>query len=177
MSFAGWIKHLAITLKYFNYIGVTKIMENKRTYNPELEELKPYFTEDSGINNDEKAFAFILGILYGRVMQIQGAKGVNVSSNALTWLKRLTLSGKDLPELYVKVREKLLAYDAENVKMVRALIKELGNLGNILGNDIKLDQTSCCYFLLLGQSLSVEFFPPKEKEKTENDADQNLLKL
>jgi hypothetical protein len=31
----------------------------------------------------------------------------------LPGLKRLTLKGKDLPELYIKTREKLLAYETE----------------------------------------------------------------
>ena len=143
-------------------MGVIKKMKNKRTYFPEVEKLKNYFSENCGINTDEKAYAFILGILYGKVMQIQGAKGVNVSSNALTWLKRLTLTGSDLPELYVKVREKLLAYNAEGNEALRAVIKEIGILGNKLGDEINLKQTSCCYFLLLGQSLTVDILPGKE---------------
>ncbi len=162
MSFAGWIKHLSMTLNYFQFTEVIKKMENKRTYFPEMEKLKNYFSDDCGINTDEKAYAFILGILYGKVMQIQGAKKVNVSSNALTWLKRLTLTGNDLPELYVKIREKLLAYNAEGNEDLRAVIKEIGILGNKLGDEIKLAQTSCCYFLLLGQSLTVDILPRKE---------------
>ena len=146
MTFAGWIKHLAMTLHYWNYMGTIKTMENKRIYFPEMEKLKKFFDDDCGINNDEKAFAFILGILYGKVMQEQGIKDVNVRANALTWLKRLTLSGKDLPELYVKIREKLLSYDAERSKIVRDVIKEAGTLGNKLGDDIVLSKTTCCYF-------------------------------
>jgi len=165
MSFAGWIKHLSMTLNYLQFMEVMGKMGNKRTYVPEMEELKNYFSDDCGINTDEKAYAFILGILYGRVMQIQGAKGVNVSSNALTWLKRLTLTGNDLPELYVKIREKLLAYDAEGNETLRFVIKEIGALGNKLGDEIKLAKTPCCYFLLLGQSLTAELFSPKEKKE------------
>ena len=164
MSFAGWIKHLSMTLNYLQFMEVIKKMRNKRTYFPEMEKLKNYFSEDCGINTDEKAYAFILGILYGKVMQIQGAKGVNVSSNALTWLKRLTLTGSDLPDLYVKIREKLLAYNAEGNEALRAVIKEIGILGNKLGDEINLKQTSCCYFLLLGQSLTVDILPKKENK-------------
>ena len=165
MSFAGWIKHLSMTLNYLQFMEVIKKMENKRTYFPEMEKLKDYFSDDCGINTDEKAYAFILGILYGKVMQMQGAKGVNVSSNALTWLKRLTLSGSDLPDLYVKIREKLLAYDAEGNEDIRAVIKEIGILGNKLGDEINLKQTACCYFLLLGQSLTVDILPGKQNKK------------
>jgi len=164
MSFAGWIKHLSMTLSYLHFMGVIKKMENKRTYFPEMEKLKDYFSDDCGINTDEKAYAFILGILYGKVMQMQGAKKVNVSANALTWLKRLTLTGSDLPDLYVKIRGKLLAYNAEGNEALRAVIKEIGILGNKLGDEIKLAQTSCCYFLLLGQSLTADILPKKENK-------------
>ena len=161
MSFAGWVKHLSMTIYYFMFLEVMQKMENRRTYSPKMENLKKYFSDTSGINTDEKAYAFILGILYGRVMQIQGAKGVNVGANALTWLKRLTLTGKNLPELYIKIREKLLTYDAEASENVRAIIKEIGLLGNKLGDEIELAQTPCCYFLLLGQSLAVDLFTKK----------------
>lgn len=164
MTFAGWIRHLAMTLHYFSFMGVMKTMENQRKYSPEMEDLKPYFTDDSGIKSDEKAFAFILGILFGRVMQIQGAKKVNVSANALTWLKRLTLTGTELPNFYNKVREKLLAYDDEKSRVLRDLIKEAGALGIRLGDVIALDQTCCCYFLLLGQSMTINFFPGKKQD-------------
>ncbi|MBW2165766.1 MAG: CRISPR-associated protein [Deltaproteobacteria bacterium] len=165
MSFAGWIKHLSMTLNYLQFMEVIKKMENKRTYFPEMEKLQNYFSDDCGINTDEKAYAFILGILYGKVMQMQGKKGVNVSANALTWLKRLTLTGSDLPDLYVKIRGKLLAYNAEGNEDIRAVIKEIGILGNKLGDEINLKQTSCCYFLLLGQSLTVDILPGKQNKK------------
>lgn len=163
LTFAGWVRHLAMTLYYFDHMGVRERMENKRTYVPEMEKLKDFFGEECGINSDEKAFAFILGILYGRVMQVQGARGVNVGANALTWLKRLTLTGKDLPELYIKIREKLLSYDAEKSGAVRDVIKEAGTLGNKLGDSIVLSKTSCCYFLLLGQSLAADLFAADKK--------------
>lgn len=161
-TFAGWIKHLAWALCYLHYMEVMTEMENQRTYFPEMEVLEPYFSEESGITSNEKAFAFILGILFGRVLSIQGGKGVNVSANALTWLKRLTLSGKDLPGFYVKIREKLLAYDAEKDSRLRAVIKEAGTIGSLLGDSISLGQTSCCYFILLGQSVSTDLFSTKK---------------
>ncbi|BBO82133.1 hypothetical protein DSCO28_26990 [Desulfosarcina ovata subsp. sediminis] len=161
MSFAGWIKHLSMTIYYFTFMEVMQQMKNKKTYFPVMEGLKSYFSDDCGINTDEKAYAFIIGILYGRVMQIQGAKGVNVGSNALTWLKRLNLTGKDLPELYIKIREKLLAYEAEGNETIRDIIKEIGLLGTKLGNEIDLDQVACCYYILLGQSIAVDLFPKK----------------
>ena len=92
----------------------------------------------------------MLGILYGKLMEVQGARGVNVSANALTWLKRLTLKGKDLQELYIKIRSKLLAYETERSAKVRELVSEIGNLGIRLGDRITLDEISTNYYLLLG---------------------------
>lgn len=138
---------------------------NKNPYQPKTDLLKPYFSDESGIDTYEKAFAFTLGVLYGRLLTLQGAKGINVGANALTWLKRLTLKGSDLPELYIKTRKKLLAYDAEGNKNVREVIRELGHLGNILGDSIQLDNVPTNYFLLLGQSVSSEIIPSKSKEE------------
>ena len=131
--------------------------------------LKPYFGGESAIRGPARAFAFILGVLYGKLLQVQAARGVNVGANALTWLKRLTLSGRDLPELYVKVREKLLAYDTEGNPQVRQIVTELGELGAKLGTDIQLDETETCYFLLLGQSLATKIMPSKQGKTVEGE--------
>lgn len=133
-------------------------------FEPTLPALKPYFLPGAGINNREKAFTFLLGILYGKVLQVQAARGVNVASNALTWLKRLNLDGRDLPELYNKVREKLLTYEVEASADVRALVQDLGRLGAGLGDRIPLDNTTTCYYLLLGQSVTVDVLPSKTKK-------------
>ena len=136
-------------------------------FQPTLDELKPFFGPETGIDSDGKAFAFLLGALYGKVLQVQGARGVNVGANALTWLKRLTLRGRDLPELYVKIREKLLAYETERSSKVRDLIGEIGLLGARLGTAIDLDDITTCYFLLLGQSVSTKILPKKPDGKDE----------
>lgn len=152
LTAAGWIRHLAWWLYYFRRLGVMGMPD--RAFEPTLEELKPYFGLESGIDSQQKAFAFLLGVLYGKVLQVQGARGVNVGANALTWLRRLTLKGSDLPQLYVKIREKLMAYETEKSPKVRALIEEIGTLGIRLGESLDLDDTTTCYYLLLGQSLS-----------------------
>lgn len=139
-------------------------MPDQNWYEPQLEKLKPYFGPESGINSREKAFAFLLGIVYGKLLTVQGGRGVNVSSNALTWLKRLTLSGRDLPEFYVKVREKLLAYGTESSAEVRAVLHEVGQLGAKLGDDINLNETQTCYYLLLGQSMAHGVLPSKNEQ-------------
>jgi CRISPR-associated protein Csh1 len=97
---------------------------------------------------------------------VQAAKGVNVGANALTWLKRLNLTGRDLPELYVKTREKLLAYETEASHDIQLILKEIAHLGIKLGDKIQLDNIATCYFLLLGQSMTTTILPTKEKKTT-----------
>lgn len=158
-TLAGWTRHLARFLNYLDLTGVLAMNPETNRFQPQMDALKPYFTPGSGIDRPEKAFAFLLGALFGKLLQVQGARGVNVSSNALTWLKRLNLRGRDLPELYNKIREKLLSYGTEASPEVRELLQELGRLGARLGDQIKLDNTSTCYFLLLGQSISTDLLP------------------
>lgn len=160
LTMAGWIRHVALLIYYLQRTEVFPM--TTQSSEPKLESLKPYFGNETGIDTKDKAFAFLLGVLYGKVMEVQAARGVNVGANALTWLKRLTLTGDDLPGLYNKVREKLLAYETESNEAVRAVIQELGQIGTTLGNQIKLDETTTCYFLLLGQSLTTTILPSKK---------------
>ena len=167
-TLAGWIRHLARLLYYLDLTGVLPMETTPHPFAPTLPALAPYFQSGSGLSSPERAFAFLLGILYGKVIQVQAARGVNVSSNALTWLKRLNLDGRDLPDLYNKVREKLLTYEVEGNADVRAIVQDLGRLGaGHLGDHITLDQTATCYFLLLGQSVTVEILPSKAKKNEE----------
>ncbi|MEW6327035.1 MAG: TM1802 family CRISPR-associated protein [Thermodesulfobacteriota bacterium] len=159
LTAAGWIRHLCWWIYYFKKLEVMS-MEDK-FYEPQMERLKSYFGIESGINSPQKAYAFLLGMLYGKVLQVQGARGVNVGANALTWLKRLTLKGRDLPELYIKTREKLLAYETEKSEDVREIITEIGNLGWKLGDNIELDEIPTNYYLLLGQSMTTTILPTK----------------
>ena len=162
LTLAGWVRQLSRFLAYLRHAGVT-MPELKEIYQPTCERLKTYFAAETAIDSKDKAFTFILGVLYGKLLQVQGGRGVNVGANAMTWLRRLSLSGRDLPELYVKVREKLLAYDTERNEAVREVLTELGELGTRIGG-FNLDETTTCYFLLLGQSLAVKILPSKDRD-------------
>lgn len=165
-TFASWIRQLARFFYYLDITGVLPMEPATEPFEPSLPALKPYFQHGSGLDSREKAFTFMLGILYGKVLQVQAARGVNVASNALTWLKRLNLDGRDLPALYNKIREKLMAYETEANADVRALVEDLGRLGGkSLGDNINLDNTTTCYFLLLGQSVTVDVLPSKASKK------------
>jgi CRISPR-associated protein Csh1 len=164
LTAAGWIRHLAWWLYYFKRLEVMPMETN--FFEPELETLKPYFGPESGINSPEKAYAFLLGVLYGKLLAVQGKLEINVRANALTWLKRLTLDGRDLPELYTKIREKLLIYGTEKSQKVRDLVTEIGKVGVKLGDPINLSQTQTGYYLLLGQSLATTILK-KDSEDAE----------
>jgi CRISPR-associated protein Csh1 len=167
LTMAGWIRHLSRFMYFLRRLEVYPQVGNWR-YEPHNERLAEFFHDEegrTGIDSPEKAYAFLLGALFGKLIQVQGSRGVNVGSNALTWLRRLTLTGKDLPELYVKIREKLLTYGTEANREVREVIEELGYLGRSLGTRIELNQTETGYFLLLGQSLSRTVMPPREKDE------------
>ena len=168
LTLAGWVRQLARFLAYLRHVGVI-MPPIKEPYRPQSDRLKPYFTDESAIDSPAKAFAFLLGVLYGKLLQVQGGRGVNVGANALTWLRRLSLSGRDLPELYVKVREKMLAYGTEGSAAVRELVTEVGELGVRLGTTSDLDEITTCYFLLLGQSLAVKILPSPSKEQDDSE--------
>jgi CRISPR-associated protein Csh1 len=161
-TFAGWIRHLARFLHYLEQTGVLPMTtESTLTFKPEMPKLKDIFAQGAGINSDEKAFAFLVGILYGKLLQVQHGKKVNVIANTLPWLKRLQLAGKDLPELYTKICHKFLVYEHQ-VKETTQVIQETARVGKIVGDEIKLDITQTCYFLLLGQALAVDVLPSKD---------------
>ncbi len=178
LTMAGWARHLCRFVYFLRKLEVYPRMDDWR-YAPRTERLRKSFSdlfedadERTGIDRPEKAYAFLLGALFGKLIQVQGARGVNVGANALPWLKRFTLTGKDLPELYVKIREKLLTYGTESSVAVRDVEEELGHLGALLGTDIKLNQTETGYFLLLGQSLSRTFMPSEGRGRGSTDGEE-----
>ena len=172
MTFAGWVRHLAMLFNYFRNTGVLPMA--REIYQPTCERLKPYFTEETAIDSKAKAYAFMLGVLYGKLIQVQGAKKVNVGANALTWLRRLTLDGTDLPELYVKVRQKMFEYATERSPEVREVVSELGELGTKTELE-GLNNIDACYFLLLGQSLAQKILPARVSEIESADADAESI--
>jgi CRISPR-associated protein Csh1 len=174
LTFAGWMKHLAKYIYFFTQLEVYKTMTNW-TYTPRHEKLKTFFANTdrtAGLNSQEKVYAFLLGVLFGKVMEVQGARGVNVGANALTWLRRLNITGEDLPSLYNKIREKLLTYETDSRPEVSVIIEEVGHLGIQIGVP-RLNKTDACYYLLLGQSLMKTLIPPKDKNKKQEGGEDN----
>lgn len=169
LTLAGWVRQLARFLAYLRPVGVI-MPELREIYQPQCERLKPYFTQESAIDSKDKAFAFILGVLYGKLLAAQAARRVNVSANALTWLRRLSLSGKDIPGLYKKVHGKILEYGRlSRNRGVLDILEELGLLGTQVTH--VLDETMTCYFLLLGMSLATKILPPQPSDEDATEGD------
>ncbi|MCK6509471.1 TM1802 family CRISPR-associated protein [Myxococcota bacterium] len=169
MTLGGWVRHIARYVYFLRSEGVFEMKES--AYEPRAEVLKPYLGVKSGIDSDEKAFAFLLGVLFGKLLSVQAGRGVNVAANALTWLKRLTLRGRDLPELYTNISAKLTDYGTDASEAVRGVLADVSALGVRLGSEIELEQTQTCYFLLLGKALSAQILPSaKQKEKDESES-------
>lgn len=157
-TLAGWIRHWAWWIYYLKQAGVLK-MENS-FYKPKWEGLNSFMGPETGIDTEEKAFAFLLGVLFGRLVFLQSEQKVRIS--ALNWTKRFSIDGRELPALYRKVRAKLLEYqNIPDPKVKRFFterlfksIEEISLIGARLGDDIRLSSNQACYFLLLGQALS-----------------------
>jgi CRISPR-associated protein Csh1 len=130
-------------------------------YVPDRERLRAFF-QGSGIRSDAQAFGFLLGALWGKLVTIQAARGVNVKSNALSWLRRGALCGDDLPRLFAQTRMKLLEYEFHTADSADVL-HEIARLGTRLGDRVDLDNDRTMYFLLLGQACAGELMPSKEK--------------
>ena len=158
LTAAGWIRHWAWWMYYFKRLGVIEMEKN--FCEPEWEGLKPYLGPESGIDSEEKAFAFVLGVVYGRLILVQKKAGFSASS--LNWAKRFGIDGRGLPELYRKVMAKLIEYERLSdkefgklfTKRLHQAIEELSLLGSRLGDEIELPSNLTAYYLLLGLSLS-----------------------
>lgn len=173
LTLAGWVRHLA---RFVYFLRTLEGTMTASSYTPHREELADFFTASeatAGLDTDPKCYAFLLGALFGRLIQIQEARGVNAAAGALTWLKRLDLTGADLPEIYAKVCGKLLEYENDTDPAVRrmarsrktrALIEEVSWLGAKLGQRIALSSTEAPYYLLLGKALSRILTAAKEAD-------------
>lgn len=173
LTLAGWVRHLARLVYFLQTLEGTMTASS---YTPHREELADFFAASettAGLDTDPKRYAFLLGALFGRLIQIQEARGVNAAAGALTWLKRLDLTGADLPEVYAKVCGKLLEYENDTDPTVRrmarsrktrALVEEVSWLGAKLGQRVALSSTEAPYYFLLGKALSRTLTAAKETD-------------
>ncbi len=72
MTMGGWVRHIARYVHFLRSEGVFAMEES--VYEPKAKGLKPYFGKESGINSNEKAFAFFVGcVVWEAVVGTRGA--------------------------------------------------------------------------------------------------------
>jgi CRISPR-associated protein Csh1 len=119
--------------------------------------------ESNGLNTKEKEYAFLVGLLFGKLVSIQMAR--QVSSNALKWLKGLQLSQQDLMEIFVKTRSKLDDYSVPKSVWsdeMKGVAEAIGGLGADI-DKWDISRKEIAFYLSLGQSLSSFYLPSKSK--------------
>lgn len=142
--------------------------ENKNYVKKHLEKhdgLKPlndFLSEEAtGLDTKEKLFTFLVGLLFGKLLSIQLARGV--SANALKWLKGLQLSSQDLMDIFVNIRKKLDDYSTPKSAWsdeMKGVAEAIGSLGADIGK-MEISRKEIPYYLCLGQSLTTYYLPSK----------------
>jgi CRISPR-associated protein Csh1 len=148
---------------------VAKYLENHEGLKP----LNDFLSlEAKGLDTKDRQYTFLIGILFGKLVRIQMAKGVSV--NALRWLKDLQLNEQDLMEIFVKTRSKLDEYSSPK-SVWSDEMKGVAEAIAALGADISewnLSRKEIPYYMCLGQSLSQYYLPSKTKENQSNNGNE-----
>ena len=177
------IANMVHSLLFLNKLGVIEMETGKKFVSKYLEKhegLKPlndFLNEEArGLETEEKQYAFLVGLLFGKLVSIQRAR--QVSANALRWLKGLQVSPQDLMDIFVKTKSKLDDYSTPKTawsEEMRGVAEAIG----ALGADIKewdISRKEIPYYLCLGQSLSGYYLPRKgidNETKKEKEDDKN----
>lgn len=157
-------------LFFLDRSGVIKMDDGKNLVRKYLEihkgldQLNKFLcNESNGLNTKEKEYAFLVGLLFGKLVSIQMAR--QVSSNALKWLKGLQLSQQDLMEIFVKTRSKLDDYSVPKSiwsDEMKGVAEAIGGLGADI-DKWDISRKEIAFYLSLGQSLSSFYLPSKSK--------------
>ena len=167
--------YLLLFLEKLDVIGmnsgnnfVNKYLEKHEGLGPLNDFLR---NEARGLDTKEKEYAFLLGLLLGKLVSIQLAK--QISANALKWLNGLQISQNDLMEIFVKTSRKLDDYSAPKSAWsgeMRGVAEAIGALGSDI-DKWDIDRKEIAYYLCLGQSLSGYYLPSKGKEDQSKRSD------
>ncbi len=136
-----------------------------------LEPLNKFLSEEAiGLDNTEKQYAFLVGLLFEKLITFQQAR--KVSNNALRWLKVLEIGPRDLMEIVIKTRGKLDDYSFQRTawsEEMRGIAEAIGSLGSQIGSNWTISRQEVPYYFCLGQSLSEFYLPSKGDENKSND--------
>ncbi len=164
--------HLQLFLHELEVINLNPGQNDVAKYLETHEGLKPlniFLNEGAkGLDTKEKQYAFLTGLLFGKLVRIQLARGV--SANALKWLRGLQLSHEDLKEIFQKTRKKLDDYSTPKSAWsdeMRGIAEAIGALGAMI-TKWEISRKEIPYYLCLGQSLSDYYLPSKNTGKLQN---------
>ena len=165
------IADMTYLLSFLDQLEVIRMNSGNNFVNKYLERhegLKPLngflSTEAKGLDTEEKQYAFLVGLLFGKLISFQQRRGV--ATSGLKWLKGLQLSPHDLMEIFVKTRGKLDDYSTPRSAWsdeMRGVAEAIGALGADIG-DWSISRKEIPYYLCLGQSLSGYYLPGKGGE-------------
>jgi len=161
--------HLLIFLDKLEVIKMAENINPVGKYLERCEGLKPlnsFLNEEAkGLDTSEKLYAFLVGLLFGKLIAFQQRKGV--SNNALRWLKGLEIWPQDVMEIFVKTRNKLDEYSFQRPawsEEMRGVAEAIGALGSQIGSNWTISRKEVPYYFCLGQSLSGYYLPRKDGE-------------
>jgi hypothetical protein len=171
------IARMVYLLKFLHRLGVIEMSENTNFVSKYLERCKgldplnKFLSEEAtGLESAEKQYAFLVGLLFGKLIAFQQAR--RVSNNALRWLKGLEIGPQDLMEIFRKTRHKLDEYSFQRPawsEEMKGVAEAIGSLGSQIGSNWSISRKEVPYYFCLGQSLSGYYLPIKGSDEDKAD--------
>ncbi|OGL47827.1 MAG: hypothetical protein A2W05_09915 [Candidatus Schekmanbacteria bacterium RBG_16_38_10] len=171
------ITYMVYLLRFLSKLEVIKMADNVNLVGKYLEgckglePLNKFFIEEAvGLDNAEKQYTFLVGLLFGKLIAFQQAR--RVSNNALRWLKGLEIGPQDLTEIFIKTRSKLDDYSFQRPawsEEMKGVAEAIGALGSKIGAGWTISRKEVPYYFCLGQSLSGFYLHSKGDDNKSDD--------
>jgi len=171
------IARMVYLLRFLDKLEVIEMCENTNLVSKYLERcdgLKPlnkFLSKEAiGLDSREKQYAFLVGLLFGKLIAFQQAR--RVSNNALRWLKGMEIGPQDLMEIFIKTRSKIDDYSFQRPawsEEMKGVAEAIGALGAQIGSNWTISRKEVPYYFCLGQSLSGYYLPSKGNDANESD--------